>query len=376
MIGGFLKRLWEGVRRALRVLTRPVRRSGGLKGTVIQPYRGYGTRQEVYLKGRVFRQPRFGQGLAPGSFLRELSDLLRRLARMGIADVQVTASLGGAEASFVTDRHGYFEVELAPTEPLPQDHRWHRVHLEVTRQGDTTTAEGMVFVPTPSACRLVVSDIDDTVMFTGVANVLRMFWRLFAQGAETRTAFPGVAALYRGLHGGPGGDEGNPLLYVSRAPWSIYEVLQTFFRMHDIPEGPVLFLREWGLTLQHPLPRRSSGHKKEHIHAMLRRYPDLPVILIGDSGQHDPEIYAEIVHAHPGRVTAVYIRDVSDGDRARDIDTLARETGTSGTELVLAEDSVVMADHALEAGFLTPDAREAVAQALEEHRQETEAVSS
>ena len=38
------------------------------------------------------------------------------------------------------------------------------------------------------------------------------------------------------------------MLYVSRAPWGIYEILEEFFRRHDIPVGPILFLREWGLS--------------------------------------------------------------------------------------------------------------------------------
>ena len=62
------------------------------------------------------------------------------------------------------------------------------------------------------------------------------------------------------------------MLYVSRAPWSIYEVLDGFFRQHDIPVGPVLFLREWGMTLQRPLPRRGKAHKLELIRRMLDLY--------------------------------------------------------------------------------------------------------
>ena len=66
------------------------------------------------------------------------------------------------------------------------------------------------------------------------------------QDAAQRSDFPGVAALYRGLHAGAGGDEGNAMLYVSRAPWGIYDILDTFFRDRGIPVGPILFLREWG----------------------------------------------------------------------------------------------------------------------------------
>ncbi len=347
-----LRRIYHGFRRALRVVARPVRRGRGLEGVVIQPYRGYGTARQVYLMGRVFRQPRLGAELPTGTLLREVANLLRRLARWGLGDVTLTARFGGHEETFSTDPDGYFRIELRPEEAPDPDERWHTVHLEVTRDGETASAEGHVYIPPPSARFVVVSDIDDTVMHTGVANKAKMLWRLFVQGAESRVAFPGVAELYRDLHGGRGGDEGNPMLYVSRAPWSIYEVLETFFRLQEIPQGPVLFLREWGLTLQRPLPRRAEDHKRDLIEGMLRRYPDLPFLLIGDSGQHDPEIYAEIIRDHPGRVRAVYIRDVSGSNgRADEIHALARETAKAGSPLVLAEESEVMAEHAREAGF-------------------------
>ena len=97
---------------------------------------------------------------------------------------------------------------------------WHKVELSL-EQPQAVQAQAQVFIP-PERCRyVVISDIDDTVMETGVANKLKMLWRLFVADAESRTAFPGVAALYRALHAGASGDQANPMLYVSRAPWEV-----------------------------------------------------------------------------------------------------------------------------------------------------------
>ena len=60
-------------------------------------------------------------------------------------------------------------------------------------------------------------------------------------------------------------------------------------------------------------------------------YPALPFVLLGDSGQHDPEIYSEVVRENPGRILAIYIRDVSDGkddDRAEEIGLLAEQNAS------------------------------------------------
>jgi phosphatidate phosphatase APP1 len=195
-----------------------------------------------------------------------------------------------------------------------------------------------------------------------------MLWRLFLAEAQSRVAFPGVAALYRALHRGASGGECNPMLYVSRGPWNIYEMLAEFFELHGIPPGPLLFLREWGLTLRHPLPHRAVDHKVELIREMVEFYADLPFILIGDSGQHDPEIYTRIVEEHPGRVRAVYVRNVSrEPERREAIEALAKRVVEAGSGLVLAADSFAMAAHAHQHGWISA---EALAEVLRERREQ------
>lgn len=321
----------------------------------MRPYRGYGSREEVFLIGRVFRQPTFGSG-APGESRRGLLvEVARRLLSWGVADAVLRARFGAAEQRVTTDRDGYFRVHMRPARP-PPDRRWHEMEIELLQPIEIATA-GEIFLP-PTRCRFVViSDIDDTVMETGVANKVKMLWNLFMQGPKSRVAFPGMAALLRALHRGTSGRDGNPMLYVSRGPWSIYDILDEFFNLHRIPIGPVLFLREWGMTLQRPLPRRAQDHKLELIRNMLALYRDLPFVLIGDSGQRDPEIYAQVVREHPGRVLAIYIRNVSrDPARHRAIEDLALEVLAAGSSLLLAADSLAMAEHGAERGLIAPDA--------------------
>jgi hypothetical protein len=95
---------------------------------------------------------------------------------------------------------------------------------------------------------------------------------------------------------------------------------------------------------------------------MLELYKDLPFVLIGDSGQHDPEIYRQIVEDHPGRVLAVYIRNVSRGPkRIAEIEDLAVAVARAGSRLVLAADSVAVAEHAVSLGLVAPEVAAEVA---------------
>jgi phosphatidate phosphatase APP1 len=348
----------------LHLLARPVRATGRQGPVVVQPYRGYGSCKEIFLIGRVFRQPVLEirrEGIA-----RDLVDLLRRFLRWGLAEAALVVRFYGTEQRISTDRDGYFRVHIRPDRSPSAGQLWHRIELELVEPAQVM-AEGELFIP-PQDCRyVVISDIDDTVVQTGVANKLIMLWRLFMLGARSRAAFPGMAALLRALHDGRTGHEVNPMLYVSRAPWGIYEVLDEFFRLHRIPVGPILFLREWGLTLQNPLPRRAPDHKLELIRHMLALYRDLPVVLIGDSGQRDPEVYAQIVHEHPGRVLAIYVRNVSrDPSRHRAIQDLAIQMVHAGSNLLLAADSLAMAAHAVEHGLISPAARAQVLAELED----------
>jgi phosphatidate phosphatase APP1 len=335
----------------LRLAGRPVRRAQGEGTVVVEAYRGYGTRSEVFLIGRVFRQSQKDYAEV-GRLRTELRDVGRRVSRRSVAGVAITARLYGATESVVTDPDGYFRVHLRPAALPSSAATWHTMELRL-EEPESVEAKGQVYIPPLQSRFVVISDIDDTVMHTGVANKLGMMWRLFMADAQSRVAFPGVAALYRALHSGVTGTEGNPMLYVSRAPWGIYSVLEEFFDLHGIPVGPVLFLREWGISWKSPLPRRAADHKQELIRNMLELYKERPFVLIGDSGQHDPEVYRQIVEEHPGRVLAVYIRNVSrDPKRIAEIEELATAVASAGSSLVLAADSVAMAQHAAGLGLV------------------------
>jgi phosphatidate phosphatase APP1 len=359
-LDGMLSRWGRAATRILKIIARPIRVAQGEHGVVMKANRGYGSQAEIFMIGRVFRQSRPDRDTREDSLTNQLRDIGRRISRRAVPGVAVTVEFCGTRQQVTTDPDGYFRIHLRPRDRPPSDRVWHRVSLSLERPLPVR-AEGQVFIP-PERCRyVVISDIDDTIVKTGVANKLKMLWLLFVEDAESRTAFPGVAALYRALHAGASGGEANPMLYVSRAPWGIYDVLDEFFAQHAIPVGPILFLREWGVSWTSPLPRKAEDHKRELIRRMLALYHDLPFVLIGDSGQRDPEVYRRIVDENPGRVLAVYIRNVSRRPkRITEIEELAKAVAAAGSSLVLAADSSAIAEHAARLGLIDPAAIAAV----------------
>jgi phosphatidate phosphatase APP1 len=220
-----------------------------------------------------------------------------------------------------------------------------------------TTAQ--VLVPPASARFGVISDIDDTVVWTHAADRLRMLWTLLRTNAHTRRPFEGVAAFYRALAAGAGGDEGNPIFYVSSSPWNLYAPLVEYLDTQRIPLGPLL-LKDFG---DHTLFTSGDhgSHKHASIERIMARYPALPFVLVGDSGEQDPEIYSEVVRAHPERVRVVYIRSVNpNASRIAAIDRLVEQMRHSGAQLVLAPDSTFAATHAAAEGLIHAAALRAV----------------
>ncbi|WP_148864027.1 App1 family protein [Marinobacter fonticola] len=351
----------RSLRKGLHILAAPVKGDNGRGGLFIQAYRGFGSQSRLFLMGRVFHQPGFGARLREDMLRRDLIDLLRRLLRKPIVDAQVRVRYKDADTIVRTDRHGFFRVHM-DLSTMPSDVIWHSMELSLVNPRDErATTTGEFFTPTSRARYGVISDIDDTVVYTGVANTMKMMWRLFAQGAESRAVFPGVSALYQAFYNGDSGAQGNPLFYVSRAPWSIYQVLVEFFRMHRIPNGPILILREWGMKRGSLMPRRAKDHKLDAIRQILALYKDMPFILIGDSGQRDPEVYTRVLQEHPGRILGIYIRDVSNDSRREEaIAELAREVKDAGSDLMLASDTMGMARHAVEQALIPASALDEV----------------
>jgi phosphatidate phosphatase APP1 len=173
--------------------------------------------------------------------------------------------------------------------------------------------------------------------------------------AHTRLPFAGIAAFYRSLHSGAAGPFTNPLFYVSSSPWNFYDLLDEVFEVHDIPAGP-LFLKDYGLARDLLLSRGHLEHKIAAIDHIFAAHPQLRFVLVGDSGQQDPEIYREAVRRHPGRVEAIYIRDVSSESRDRAVRTIAADIASLGVEMVLVQDTITAAEHAAEHGLIDPAA--------------------
>ena len=330
-----LEQAWDG---------RSLRRSGPRTPADlrIEPYIGHGNDLGVVVRGRVLDDPVPSEAVEGEGLGAAVRRSLRTFVTDDLPGVPLRVAVAGACVETVTDADGYFQVRLLP-EPGTLTTPWTTgtVELRADYRGvtDPRTTPLEVLVPSPDAAYGVLSDVDDTILETGVQRVARMVAQTLTGSALTRTPFPGAAELYRDLAATT-----NPVFYVSSSPWNLHGFLVAFIRHRGFPMGPVL-LRD--------LLGTSAGREQKagRIQEVLDLHPRLRFVLIGDSGEKDPEIYAAVVRANPGRVIAIYIREVrlDPGD--------GRVEQVSGTwaedvPFVLAADTDAVRRHAVGLGLL------------------------
>jgi phosphatidate phosphatase APP1 len=322
-------------------------RSGEAESVRIVAYRTFGTTEHLHVRGRVLHGSHGSTGPAveSESKWRNVAAAMRSLRSPEIGGAVVEASLGSARAEITCDGEGYFHDQIA----VASQPGWVEVLLRplrpTSRKASSATTE--IMVPRPDAPFGVISDLDDTVVQTGATSVGTMLRAVLLNSARTRLPFDGVAELYQAFAA-----RGCPIFYVSSGPWNFYDVYAEFLDFRGIPRGPIM-LGDFGLDEEKFIHSPHLEHKLRTIRAVLEEYPTMRFVLIGDSGQHDPEVYRDIVTAFPGRILAIYIRDVTPEDRDRVIMEIGTTLSTHGVEMVLAPDSARVMEHARGAGLLT-----------------------
>lgn len=283
-----------------RTVVAVLRRRGWVER--VEPYTGYGGPGWVRVMARVLLAP-------PGTTAGEVRAQDRTTVVRGwraflsaqVPHVEVELRVGDVVRRVRADRGGYVdavvEVRLPPG----------RAAVTITVGG--RSAEAPVVVVGPDPVLGLLSDIDDTVMVTALPRPLIAAWNAFVLHEHARRAVPGMAQLYRRwLDANPG----SPVVYLSTGAWNVAPALHRFLGRHDFPYGPLL-LTDWGPTTSGWF-RSGPAHKRASLERLLTELPQVTWLLVGDDGQHDPELYDEATRAYPERVLAVAIRRLSPGE--------------------------------------------------------------
>ncbi|MBV7411349.1 DUF2183 domain-containing protein [Dermabacteraceae bacterium TAE3-ERU27] len=269
----------------------------------IQPFHGYGTPGKIRVLAKLLYAP---PGSPANFYARPLHDM-RGLALRGFRSFtssvaihhSATVTAGGQRFTVNADRTGIIDAVL-PADLPPGE-----CTVEISL-GDGSAVSAPVTVFDPAQPIGIVSDVDDTVVVTMLPRPLLAFWNAFIVHQSSRRVVPGMPALYETLRRTY---PGAPFLYLSTGAWNTYPVLRRFLHRNGYPTGPMI-MTDWGPT-DTGFFRSGRAHKRDSLRHLARDFPQIRWLLIGDDGQHDPEIYGEFAAELPDSVAGVAIRQLS-----------------------------------------------------------------
>lgn len=317
----------------------------------------YGTASHFYLRGRALEDETID--LDKKGWFHLVLNTWKRFESDEIKSIGLNITLpNGVVLKTKTDQHGYFKVkaEVSGLEALTNQEGW--LSFEVAYDNiplnriiqQKNSFKGKILIPSTKADYGVITDIDDTILHTGVVSRLKwkVLYNTVFKTAKSRSPLKGASAFYNQLHQGKILENANPIFYVSHSPWNLYRYLDLFLRQNDFPKGPIL-LR----SFQSIFRRKSVGDKPQkqiEILNILETYPDLRFILIGDSGERDADIYKEIAALFPDRILAIYLRSVNHKRKMIRVKGLFDNYKT--TPILFVENSKQAVEHAKELGFI------------------------
>jgi phosphatidate phosphatase APP1 len=223
-----------------------------------------------------------------------------------------------------TDEDGFFRFVWKDEQSL--SHGWHNIEVNMPGNNGSIEAQdkGLVYVPHSTQYGFI-SDIDDTFLISHSSNLRKRLFVLFTENARSRDPFEGSVKHYQLLAGAnTTPDAPNPFFYVSSSEWNLYDYILEFTRVNKLPEGVFLLnvLKRFHQIFQ--TGQNNHQTKFTRIVRILEAYPKQRFILLGDSSQHDPYIYASVVEHFPKQIHAVYIRDIHKKNKQKVTEVLVK----------------------------------------------------
>lgn len=316
----------------------------------IAAYRGWGDADGVQMIGRVLAERPVGGPGEADSWWDNLLNTYQRFESDEVPGQPLKVQFGEHAVEVVTDHEGYYQAALPG--PAQVDSLWSNAAASLP-DGSLLTPQPVLLVH-PEAGIGVISDIDDTILHSGITNWKTAAQLTFLHNARTRKPLKGVAKLYQALQAGRDGQGRVPVFYVSSSPWNLYDLLEDFMELNAIPPGPI-FLRDLGTDAGKFIKTQGHGHKLERARELIQRFPKLRWVLLGDSGQADAELYTQAAEEFGDRIAAIYIRDVDpelESDYDRRVGAHFERVSSSGVPMLLARDSGAIAEHAAQLGLI------------------------
>jgi phosphatidate phosphatase APP1 len=262
----------------------------------------YEPEEGAAVRGATLEALRLALELPPEA---ESSTIFRDRARAFLYDNESGKSLvvrigAGAYGLPATFANGHAEQQMRLPPDLPAG--WARVSV-VHHPADARAFAGDVLLLEEEGVS-VISDVDDTIKISEVRDKQKLLANTFLKPAAPA---PGMAAAYAKW-----ASAGASFHYVSASPWQLYDVLAAFIRDAGYPLGSMhMKLFRWKDASFWSLFQSPIEYKQPILSGLLAQFPRRKFVLVGDSGEKDPEVYAAVYRVYRHQIVGIYIRDVT-----------------------------------------------------------------
>ena len=318
----------------------------------LQVYEGYGHTHNLTIFGNVYR----GRPARERKYTKNIFANMRRLVQLffikPIAKAKVVLQWQDLKLETLTEKDGFFKFEWVSPQHLPAG--WHTGILKIIGDDGIEIKQetGRVFVPHITQYGFI-SDIDDTVLVSHSATVVRRLNTLLTKHPHNRRTFEGAQEHYQKLSVAfTEASVPNPFFYVSSSEWNLFYDLKSFFNFHKYPQGVFLLsqIKRWFQLF-------ASGQTKHlgkltRILRILEAFPKQKFVLLGDNSQADPGIYATIADKFPDRIFAIYIRNVKHSHHATAKATLEGILAAENIHTLLFNNSSEAIEHSKKIGLI------------------------
>ncbi|HEX2682942.1 MAG TPA: phosphatase domain-containing protein, partial [Ferruginibacter sp.] len=288
------------------------------------------------------------------SFWKNTAALMRLFMVRPLAGARLQLQWEGEVFQTQSEADGFFRIEWSMNRHL--DAGWHPLQVEMTddEHNVLTTGTGQIFIPHTTQLGFI-SDIDDTFLISHSSNLRKRLFVLFTRNAHSRQPFQGVVKHYQALtQAGTTAEAPNPFFYVSSSEWNLFDYIREFTEINGLPKGVFLLNQLKSFSQLFKTGQNNHGTKFMRIVRVLEHYPTQRFVLLGDSSQQDPDIYASIAKHFPNQVRAVYIRDVYKKNQEKVRETL-KQMEEAGVPCCFFTHSSEALEHSVRIGLISQE---------------------
>lgn len=325
-------------------------------GCDIKLYRGYANKKELVVFGHAVKKYPSGDHKYTRKGFRYARTILQLFTIKPIPNLTVTLHINETKFYTTSADDGYFRFQVPLNEVLGGGWHSYRVstHETIDDNEYIAEAEEEFFMPYDSSYG-IISDIDDTFLVSHSRHSFRKLFVLLSRNVQARKPFEDVVKHYQLLSYASRIHpqiNSNIFFYISSSEWNLYDMIVKFAEYNGLPKA-ILKLKKIkaGLDDFVMTGAGSHNHKLRKIQNVLKFYPELQFILLGDDSQKDPEIYDQICMQFPTNIRAIYIRQTRSKPKNRTLDHLSNIQNL-GIDTCYFEHSQKAIEHSLDHGIV------------------------